>query len=133
TADLVRAVMEGVATNSAWLLKFVEKFAGKELSPLRLLGGGAQSELWCQMYADVLGRDVVQVDQPLLAQMRGAALLASVALKVRRLDEVGAKASGVIYRPSSSVADLYQARVEQFPSLYARDKNWSRKHAVTRK
>ncbi|HEY5267117.1 MAG TPA: FGGY-family carbohydrate kinase [Acidimicrobiales bacterium] len=133
TADLVRAVMEGVATNSAWLLKYVDKFAGKELSPIRLLGGGAQSPLWCQMYADVLGRDVVQVDQPLLAQMRGAALLASVALKVRSLEEVGARAPGVAFHPTSSVADLYKARVEQLPSLYARDKHWSRKHTTKRK
>jgi xylulokinase len=130
TADLVRAVMEGVATNSAWLLKYVEKFAGRELSPIRLLGGGAQSTLWCQMYADVLGRDVVQVDQPLLAQMRGAALLASVALNVHRLDDVGAHAPGVTFHPSTEVADLYQARVAQLPSLYARDKKWSRKHTV---
>jgi xylulokinase len=129
TADLVRAVMEGVATNSAWLLKYVEKFAGKELSPIRLLGGGAQSPLWCQMYADVLGRDVVQVDQPLLAQMRGAALLASVVLKVRHLDEVAAYAPGVTFNPSPGLADLYRTRVDQLPGLYARDKKWSRKHA----
>ncbi|HEY5111444.1 MAG TPA: FGGY-family carbohydrate kinase [Acidimicrobiales bacterium] len=128
TPDLIRAVMEGVATNSAWLLKYVEKFAGRELSPIRLLGGGAQSALWCQMYADVLGRDVIQVDQPLLVQMRGAALLASVALGVRRFNEVGVNAPGVTFHPTSGVAELYKTRVDQLPSLYARDKSWSRRH-----
>jgi len=131
TADLIRAVMEGVAANSAWLFKYVEKFAGQQLSPIRLLGGGAQSRLWCQMYADTLGRDVVQVSQPLLAQMRGAALLAFGALHQRPLDEVKAPGSDVTFHPSHGVADLYRARADQLPSLYARDKGWLRKHAIT--
>jgi len=61
TSDLIRAVLEGVAANSAWLLGYVEKFAGRELTPLRLLGGGAQSSEWCQIYADSLDRAVEQV------------------------------------------------------------------------
>jgi xylulokinase len=128
TADLIRAVMEGVAANSAWLFKYVEKFAGRPLSPIRLLGGGAQSRLWCQMYADTLGCDVVQVSQPLLAQMRGAALLAFMALSELSLDEVNARASGVTFHPSAGVADLYRVRADQLPSLYARDKRWLLKH-----
>ena len=132
TADLVRAVMEGVAANSAWLFKYVEKFAGQTLSPIRLLGGGAQSTLWCQIYADTLGRDVVQVAQPLLAQMRGTALLASVALKRRRLHEVTGQTPGVTFQPSPGVADLYRARAAQLPRLYVRDKKWSRKHPTLR-
>jgi len=130
TADLVRAVMEGVAANSAWLFKYVEKFAGQSLSPVRLLGGGAQSTLWCQIYADTLGREVEQVPEPLLAQLRGAALLASVALKRRRLHDAIGHASGRKFRPSPDVADLYRARAAQLPSLYARDKKWARKHTA---
>ena len=132
TADLVRAVMEGVAANSAWLFKHVERFAGQPLSPIRLLGGGAQSALWCQIYADTLRRDVEQVPEPLLAQMRGAALLASVALNRRRLHEVVGQSRGVTFHPSASVAELYRARVAQLPSLYARDKRWARKHPLHR-
>jgi len=130
TPDLVRAVMEGVAANSAWLFRYVEKFAGRTLAPIRLVGGGAQSTLWCQIYADTLGRTVVQVDEPLLTQMRGAALLASVALKRRRLDEVATASSGVTFHPSPDVADLYRARAAQTPGLYARDKRWSRRQAA---
>jgi xylulokinase len=130
TADLVRAVMEGVAANSAWLFKYVEKFAGRSLSPIRLLGGGAQSTLWCQIYADTLGREVEQVPEPLLAQMRGAALLASVALKRRQLKDSVGHVSGQRFQPSSDVADLYRARAAQLPSLYARDKKWTRKHSA---
>jgi xylulokinase len=128
TADLIRAVMEGVAANSAWLFKYVEKFAGQPLSPIRLLGGGAQSRLWCQIYADTLGCEVVQVPQPLLAQMRGAALLAFAALREGTLGDVTARSSGETFHPSADVADLYRARADQLPTLYARDKRWLVKH-----
>jgi xylulokinase len=132
TADLVRAVMEGVASNSAWLFKYVEKFAGRTLSPIRILGGGAQSTLWCQIYADTLAREVEQVPQPLLAQMRGVALLASATITHRRLNDVTAHERGVAFHPSSDEASLYRTRADQFPSLYDRDKRWSRRHSTNR-
>ena len=44
-ADLVRAVMEGVAYNNVWLLAAVEKFVGGRLDHIRMIGGGAQSDL----------------------------------------------------------------------------------------
>ena len=55
-SELVRAVLEGVAYNSRWLQHAVERFAHRRLDPLRIFGGGAQSDLWCQIYADVLDR-----------------------------------------------------------------------------
>ncbi len=43
TADMARAVLEGVAANSAWLLGHVERFTGRRSEPIRLVGGGAES------------------------------------------------------------------------------------------
>lgn len=127
TADLIRSVMEGVAANSAWLLGYVEKFAGRELKPLRLLGGGAQSSQWCQIYADALAREVEQVPEAMVAQLRGAALLAAIGLGRHRLDEVaGLRPRGRTFSPNGDVANLYRTRRAQFPSLYTRDKKWSR-------
>ena len=131
TADLIRAVMEGVAVNSAWLFGYVEKFTGQRLNPIRLLGGGAQSALWCQIYADTLDRDVEQVPQPLLAQVRGVALLASVALGRRHLEDVASHPSGVLFHPSPEVTEIYRRKVRQLPTLYARDRRWSRRHGST--
>ena len=42
------------------------------------IGGGARSPLWCQIHADVLGRTIHQVDEPVLANARGAAFQAAV-------------------------------------------------------
>lgn len=131
SADLVRAVMEGVAINSAWLFKHVEKFAGATLSPVRLLGGGAQSTLWCQIYADTLGREVEQVAQPLVAQLRGAALLASVALTPRSLaDLAGAQPPGILFHPRPAFSKSYRKRVDELPRLYAHDKKLAHRRAA---
>ena len=35
-----------------------EKFTGRRLDPIRLIGGGAQADLWCQILADVLDRRI---------------------------------------------------------------------------
>jgi xylulokinase len=87
-AEVVRSVLEGVAYNTRWLLQAVERFTGHRLAPLRMVGGGAQSDVWCQIYADVLDRPVEQLPDPRFAQLRGMALMAGVALGEHRLDEV---------------------------------------------
>jgi len=79
-AEMIRAVMEGVACNSRWLLGYVEKFVKQQLDPIVMVGGGARSELWCQIYADVLGRTIRQADQPIMVNLRGAGLLAHATL-----------------------------------------------------
>ncbi len=128
TADLIRAVMEGVAANSAWLLGHVEKFARQSLSPIHLIGGGAQSTLWCQIYADTLDREVIQVAEPMVVQLRGAALMASVSLGRHRLDELSAMLPpGKVFKPESQLRDLYHGRTELIPQLFRRDRSWSRK------
>jgi xylulokinase len=129
TADLVRAVLEGVASNSAWLLGYVEKFAGRTLTPLRLLGGGAQSGEWCQIFADTLDRTVEQVPEPMVAQLRGAAMMAGVTLGNHQLGDLAAlRPKGTTFEPNAEVKSLYSHRRDQFPSLYKRDRNWSKHH-----
>ena len=79
-ADMVRAVFEGVALNSAWLLGAVEKFCKRRLDSLAFVGGGANSDLWSQMHADATGRTIRQIADPVLANVRGAGLLTLLAL-----------------------------------------------------
>ena len=79
-AQMVRAVYEGVAFNSRWLLEAVEKFADRRFDSLAFIGGGANSDQWAQIHADVLGREIRQVAEPVLANVRGAALITLVAL-----------------------------------------------------
>ena len=89
-AMLVRSVLEGVAYNARWLFGAYEKFLRRPVPKVRLLGGGAQSDLWCQIYADVLGRPVERVADPRNAQLRGVALWARICLGELTLDDVPA-------------------------------------------
>ncbi len=87
-ADMLRSVLEGVALNSRWLLLALERFVGQRLDPIRIIGGGARSALWCQIYADVLGREIEQVEDALQCNARGAALIASLGLGLITADEI---------------------------------------------
>ncbi|MFH1136102.1 MAG: FGGY-family carbohydrate kinase [Pseudomonadota bacterium] len=78
--EIVRAVFEGVAFNQKWVLGYVEKFMGRKMAGLSMIGGGANSPVWCQIMADVLDRTIKQVKDPIQANARGAAFIASVAL-----------------------------------------------------
>jgi xylulokinase len=122
-ADLARAVMEGVAHHCRWLLGFVEKHAGRRLDPIRLIGGGAQSDLWAQIMADVTDRTIERVREPVQAGMRGAALFAGLALgelrpgEVRSLVEVDR-----VFRPDRSTRAVYDRAHSEFPRLYRAQK-----------
>ena len=45
-----------------------------------MVGGGAQSQVWCQIFADVMDREIRQVAGPVYANARGAAWIAAVGL-----------------------------------------------------
>jgi xylulokinase len=57
-ADMVRAVMQGIALNNRTVLHRAEQATGTRAAELRLGGGGATPG-WAQIRADVLGRRVV--------------------------------------------------------------------------
>jgi xylulokinase len=87
-ADFVRAVFEGVAYNTRWSLQFVERFVNRRLEPLNLIGGGATSPVWCQIFADVIDRRLRVVKAPMQANARGAAFIAAVGLGYLTFDDI---------------------------------------------
>ena len=74
-SDLVRAVYEGIAYSSKWLLNNLEGFVKRPFAKLHIVGGGAASNLLCQIHADVLERSIYQTKDPGFASIRGAAWL----------------------------------------------------------
>jgi sugar (pentulose or hexulose) kinase len=73
---MIRAVYEGVAFSIADLCDLL---APPLATPLVLTGGGARSDFWCRMIAEVTGREVI-VPEGSEFGARGAALLAATAL-----------------------------------------------------
>ena len=117
--DLVRSVYEGVAFNTRWLLPYVEKFAGRTLDSVRIVGGGARSDLWCQIHADVLQRSVLQVADPLHTNTRGAGYLGAVGLGYLQIHEIGAHTPiAAVYTPRTEFAGLYAELSGQFVEIY---------------
>ncbi len=85
--DMLRAVFEGVAMNFRWMFE-VAAGRGLPCRKVRAIGGGAKSDTWMQIFADVTGRTVEAVEKPRDAGALGAALAVPVALGV--YDGIGA-------------------------------------------
>ena len=123
-SDMVRAVYEGVAYNSRWLLDAVEKFCHKEFESLAFIGGGANSEIWCQIHADVTGRKIRQVDRPVLAGVRGASFLAFMALGRLKVEDIPPMVPvRKVFEPDPGTRRTHDARFAEFVELYAKTKD----------
>ncbi len=121
--DIVRAELEGVAYNSRWLHKAVSRFARRRLDRLRIFGGGAQSDLWCQVYADVLDCTIERVAGPVNVNLRGAGLAAALALGAVRRSEIGALVPVErVFTPQPANRDVYDRQFAEFTRLYRRQR-----------
>ncbi len=122
-ADLARAVFEGIALNTRWMKEAVERFARRELgagfSELTFIGGGANSALWCQTLADILGCTIRQAEQPVLANARGAAMIAAISIGELSWDEVPKLVPiAASYQPDRASRSGYDQQYRAFRALY---------------
>ena len=117
-------MLEGVAYNTKWLLGAVEKFVDRRLDPIRVIGGGARSELWRQIHADVLERTIELVDDPQAANVRGAGFLGLVGLGRATFADLGRSvAIGAVHRPDPAATAIYKPLAREFRAYYRRTKS----------
>ncbi len=90
-SDLLRAVFEGVAFNTRWLAKAVDRFLGSSVTSMVITGGGAQSDSWCQIFADVLGIWIFRDAQPVAVNARGAGWIGAVGAGMITFAEIPAR------------------------------------------
>jgi xylulokinase len=122
--DIIRAFFEGVAFNQRWSLKYVEKFMGRKMDPLLMVGGGATSNIWCQIHADVLNRTIKQVKDPIQANVRGAAFIASVALGYMAFDDIPDHIQvSHTYEPNRANRSIYDELFREFLNIYKQNKS----------
>jgi len=122
-ADMVRAVFEGVALNSAWLLEAVEKYCKRAFPSLAFVGGGANSDLWSQIHADATGRTIRQIEDPVLANVRGAGLLTLLALGYLTMEDIpGTVTVKATYEPDPAAGEVYASLLKEFVNLYEKTK-----------
>jgi len=117
---LIRAIMEGVAYHMRWILEVVEGM-GLPLPSLRACGGGAKSEVWLQIFADVMGKRVERISFPHHVGSVGAATIARVGLG--KTDFPSAEKSVKVEReflPSEEKREIYDRMYEEFKGMQGR-------------
>jgi len=120
---MVRALLEGVAYNTRWSMQYVEKFAGQRLAPLNIIGGGGKSDIWCQIFADVLDREIRQVKDPMQANARGAAFIAAVAMAEMTFDDIPDLIEyDKTFTPNPDNRKIYDALFNEFIQIYKNNK-----------
>jgi len=121
-AHLLRAVYEGVAYNLRWIIEVLDTIFGFPLQTLRIVGGGAQSDTWMQIIADVTGKRIEVVANPQEAGAIGAACIAAVGLGIypdfEALKTVVRAAHS--HEPRSAYASTYDTLFSQFKQVYTR-------------
>jgi xylulokinase len=121
--DIIRAVLEGVAFNTRWLLQPFEKFLGRPLDSVTIAGGGATSNIWCQIFADVLYRPMRQLKDPIQVNVRGAAFIAAVGLGILSYSDVSGQTEYQgTYRPTGAHRAIYDRLFREFIHIYRRNK-----------
>jgi len=121
--DILRSVMEGVALNIRWAYRYVEKLVGRK-EQVNLIGGGALFDVWCQILADVLQREIRRMAYPQEAGVRGAAAIASVGLGVFKSFEEAASRFAVekVFKPDPGRARTYDKLFDLFVEAYKKTK-----------
>jgi len=117
--DIIRAFLEGVALNTRWLLQPVERFLQRKVDQIHIVGGGAQSGIWCQIFADVMGVCIRQVEDPVYANARGAAWIGAVGIgEISFADIPSMVKFKRDYESNEKNLELYDRLFTQFIQIY---------------
>lgn len=74
---LYRSLLEGIALEQALVSGMIEEQTGERIREFIAIGGGASSDLWCQIVADASGK-IVRRSRTVEASSLGAAVCAAV-------------------------------------------------------
>ncbi len=116
---VARAILESIA----YLLRHLVELqveAGATCEEIRSIGGGARSDLWCQIKADVTGVPVVTMEVEEAGTL-GAAILASVGAGV--YGTVGEACARMVrvrrrFEPEASVREVYRDAYGRYRMIY---------------
>ena len=121
--ELIRAVLEGVCYHLRWMLE-CEATKVKTSDTIRFCGGGALSDVTCQILSDMTGRRIEVVDNPQDVGAVGAACTASVGLGLIPSMEAIASLVPVekSFEPDMENKRIYDGYFKVFKRLYKANK-----------
>lgn len=116
-----RAVMEGCGYGLRQLCEIAERVTGRELTGFASIGGGAKSELWAQIKADITGKNIRILDMNDMAPV-GATLLAGVGAGIYRdLQDASGRVEKKVFKEVKSSREheeVYEKRYQVYTKLY---------------
>ncbi len=119
---LIRAVLEGDAFHKRWMLEAIEKKVPRQ-ETLRFVGGGAQSEQWAQILADVTQRKIEVVANPQNVGALGAAITAAIGLGLTNFEHAKEMIKvEKTFEPLPENQAVYDRQFEVFKKLYQRNR-----------
>ncbi|HBC5914148.1 TPA: xylulokinase [Proteus mirabilis] len=118
-ADLCRAVLEGVSFALRQGIEVADK-AGQQADNITLIGGGARSEYWRQLLADITGKTLDYRQGGDVGPALGAARLAQLAINPAHLSQIILSQPKLVTRhvPNLEKHKAYQDKYNAFKKLY---------------
>ena len=121
---LYRALLEGIALEQALVTGMIEEATGERIDEFIAIGGGAASQLWCQIMADATGKTVLR-SATVEASSLGVGMCAAVAAGWYATHEEAAQAMAdkklsatePIEKNHARYAELMKVYRELYPSL----------------
>ena len=121
-SHLYRALLEGLSMEQRLSTAGAELALGAPIERLRVMGGGSQSALWCQIIADILKRPV-EVTRESETTCLGAGMLAAAGVGLHaNIGEAASSMSGIrqVYRPDEPTCSTYDRLYDVYRQLYPR-------------
>ena len=117
--DMLRAVLEGICYHLRWLLESQER-KEKTSETIRFVGGGALSDVTCQILADVTGRKIETVKNTQEVGAIGTALVVAAGINGVDVLELAKKIvkADHIYVSDPKNKDVYERNYKVFKKLY---------------
>lgn len=114
-AHLYRAILEGIALEQRLHTSGVERATAQSIETFVVMGGGSQSDLWCQILSDVTNKCVVRA-RTTEATALGAGILAAAAAGVHPTIDGAVRAMTATGREFSPGEDV--AKYERLYGIY---------------
>lgn len=119
-SHIYRAILEGIACELRLCIEQATPSLPKPLDEFVVMGGGATSDLWCQMIADIVGIPLV-ISGEQEATSLGAAMLAAVGAGMfATVAEAGKSMSsrGRRFEPQLEVSETYAPVYARYKDVY---------------
>ena len=118
-SDMTQAVLEGVAFAVRDSIE-IAKSLGTKINNATICGGGAKSELWCKIMANVLDMEIVTLEKEEGPAFGGAILAAVACGEFKDIYEAVDKLvkEKKVFSPEAELVEKYNGKYERFKEIF---------------